>query len=61
MNLRERFQKAWREYRLSRWAYSKGGAGYAKALDDVYDSLEPWNPCHDRVRAHITELRTLLR
>lgn len=31
--------------------------GYFKALDDVFDSLDRHNPCHDEVRETVWRLR----
>lgn len=56
-NGRAKVRAWWERFRVMQWATSSQGIGYWRALDDVYDALDPHNPCHDQVRDWITRRR----
>ena len=57
MKVKEFLKQCWHELgRDHRHDY-----GYEHALDDLWDALDPHNPCHDEVRHWITERRKLFK
>jgi hypothetical protein len=46
-----------RQYGPKRYSTFRAECAYHHALDDVWDALEDWNPCHDSVREWIVRRR----